>query len=512
MIKVWGLAKTKKFTLVLFGLMILLSGGTKSLLANVIAYEAAMTTSGNAVTHTLQSLAAPLPPYFGTGPSPNILDRYGMTSSQKANFSTQFLGLLTDMTFNSGANKLEDKFYIGTNTTIARLNSLPTEVGYLSNVPGYRMSIDCQAWTPVQLSIATVRLEGSVAVQIFVDDDPSQANRTTNFFAAGLTGGLEPAFGSGVGGATRAIAGFRNGLITGRNMYLGYLGSLPPFDYPENPGQPSVYGTMKWFRANLTREMATAPTKIPREFYVWGVSCRVTKQLGSHDLERAADGSWSRVPGSGRYEGETFVPFLRMGEFDWDLGYKVPWDLSMPGLGAVFESTARECPYWPRCLGGTPDDSLAPSDDSFFSWETMALNALYGVGETERMLNEVLMQTAGSNNTYEVEGRLIEQRYQITYVPLLVFGSLLSCLGACIITFSLLIYHWWKKSRSLKEWRKVTVTRLLIDAVDGFREEPGFYSIARGDNTVIKRWSDKFLVRYVKDVDEGVPLIKLKKA
>lgn len=94
----------------------------------------------------------------------------------------------------------------------------------------------------------------------------------------------------------------------------------------------------------------------------------------------------------------------------------------------------------------------------------MALNALYAIGDMDRMLNEIGMQNAGQNGIFQVSGGILEQRYSITYVPLILFGGLLSCLCACLMTFGLLVYHWRKRSRSFRMWRKVNVTRLLAYA------------------------------------------------
>ena len=59
-------------------------------------------------------------------------------------------------------------------------------------------------------------------------------------------------------------------------------------------------------------------------------------------------------------------------------------------------------------------------------------------------------------------------------------------------------------------WREVTVTRLLIDAVEGFRDESDFDNSALGDNLAVKEWSKGYEVRCMKNVDGGVPSIKLK--
>lgn len=107
-IKVCGLIKTRKWTLFLFELMVLLSGSTKSLFSNVIAYVASNIVEGKTEIVSLQSLAAPFPIWYQY-PSRRSLDKYNFSITQRADFSSQFLSMLTDLSFRSGGDKLEDK-------------------------------------------------------------------------------------------------------------------------------------------------------------------------------------------------------------------------------------------------------------------------------------------------------------------------------------------------------------------------------------------------------------------
>lgn len=500
LIKVWGLIETRKWTLFLFGLMVLLSGSTKSLFSNVIAYEASNIVDGKTEIVSLQSLAARFPPWFQS-PSPHNLDNYNFSIAQRADFSSQFLSMLTDLYFRSGADKLEDKYYIGTNATTASLNALPSPVGSLSEVPGYRLSIDCRAVTPTDLSMVTISLDGDVLLELFVGDDPAKPNSTAIRYTASFTGGLQTAFGDGVGGATHPFVGFMSDPRITDRLYLGFLSTLPVLGGVNNTGDPSPYGEVKYIVTNQTLVMSSQPANIPRIYYAWGISCKVARQTGFHKLERTDAGSWIRVANASRYKEETDLPQLRISEWAVQFGYRVPGYRKMPGFGPVFTNTAFDCSTWPSC----------DYSDGILSYKKMALNALYAIGETDRMLNEISMQNAGQNGTFQVNGGILEQRYRITYVPLIFFGGLLSCLCACLITFGLLVYHWRKKSRSFRMWRKVNVRRLLADAVDGLRDENDLYGVSGRDNTALREWSEDYDVRYVECTDENGITIKLKK-
>lgn len=499
-IKVWGLVETRKWTIFLFALMILLSGSTKSLFSNVIAYEASNTIVGKTELVSLQSLAALFPPWYQS-PSANSLDMYNFSITQKANFSSQFLSMLTDLSFHSGADKLEDKYFISTNATTPSLNLLPSSVGSLFEVPGYRLSIDCQAVTPTDLSMVAMSLDGNVLLELFVGDNPTKPNNTAIRYTASFTGGMQTAFGDGVDGAARPFVGFTSDPHINNRLYLGFLSTLPILGGVNNTGEPSPYGELKYMVTNQTVAMSSQPANVPRIYYAWGISCKVTRQTGFHKLERTNAGSWQRVANASRYKEETDLPQLRLSEWAWEFGYRVPQYKSMPGFGPVFTTTAFNCSTWPSCGFG----------NRIFSYEKMALNALYAIGDTNHMLNEISMQNAGQNGTFQVSGGILEQRYRITYVPLILFGGFLTCLCACLITFGLLVYHWRKRSRSFRMWRKVNVTRLLADAVDGLRDEYDFYSVSRRDNTAVREWSEDYDVRYVESTDENGITIKLQK-
>lgn len=174
LIKIWGLMRTGKLALYLFSLMILLSGSIKSLLSNVIAYEASTIVSGKTVPVNLQSLAASQPFWTGTASHGGAFGYYNFTIQQQTNFSSQFLTMLTDLTFHSAVPQLEDKYYVGANVTTASLNALPSSVGSLADVPGYRLSIQCQADTPSRPSISEPLVTGEFQIDAWFGDDPEK--------------------------------------------------------------------------------------------------------------------------------------------------------------------------------------------------------------------------------------------------------------------------------------------------------------------------------------------------
>jgi hypothetical protein len=144
-----------------------------------------------------------------------------------------------------------------------------------------------------------------------------------------------------------------------------------------------------------------------------------------------------------------------------------------------------------------------------FSYENMAPNAVYAIGETHRMLHEIGMQRAGANGIFKWAATSWSS-VPASYVPLLVFGGLLSCLCTFLIPVGLLAYPLRKKSCSLRIWRKVNVARLLADALDGLRDEDDFDRLSGLDNTALGDWSKSYSVRYVKKIDGNGITIKAK--
>jgi hypothetical protein len=509
--KIWGLMRTGKLALYLLSLMILLSGSTKSLLSNVIAYEASTIVSGKTVPVNLQSLAASQPFWTGTASHGGAFDNYNFTIQQQTNFSSQFLTMLTDLTFHSAVPQLEDKYYVGTNVTTASLNALPSSVGSLTDVPGYRLSIQCQADTPSRLSISEPLVTGDVQIDAWFGDDPeNDPNATAFLYRGGFTGGVQGALGVGVSGEISPYAAFSGDPRTNSKLFLGFLSTLNPWgSYDgQNNTQPSSYGDLRWIMTNQSMISGIAPNA-PTTIFTWGILCQIARQTGFHAVERTETGLWKRVLRFGQYDEHVDFPDLRISDWTYDVKFHAPVSSrDFPGYGPAFTTTAANCSSWPRCVAGRIDGASASSE--YFSFETMALNALYAIGETDRMLQEIGMENTTSN-TFQVNGALLEQQYHITYVPLLVFFSLLSCLCACLITFGLLVFHRCKKTRSLRTWRKVTVTRLLVDALDGLRDDSTIDAVARRDNAALRDWSKHYDVQYVQDCDDSGVMIKLKK-
>lgn len=475
--------------------MVLLSVATKSLFSNVIAYEASNIIDGKTEIMSLQYLAAPFPPWWQDPATPITLESYNFSITQRADFSSQFLSMLMHLSFSLGADKLEDKYYIGINTTTVSLNALPSPVGSLSEVPGYCLSIDCRANTLTALGIIPDSLKDNMILTWFLEDNPANPKNTATSYTASFIRGKQVGVDDNI---ILPFVGFSPDLDIQERLYLGFLSALSPSGSEKNTGEASSYGKLKYLVTNQTLNTLTT-IKLFRKFSLFGaylVRLPVRLAFTNWKKQKPALGNELRMQADMK-KGQIFLSCAyRNGPGIFDIGYLYK---TLPGIGSVFTNTAYNC--WPLCEG----------DDASLNYEKVALNALYAIGETDCMFNKISMQNVGQNETFQVSSGILEQRYHITYVPLILFGGLLSCLCACLITFGRLVYHWRKRSRSFEMWRKVNVKRLLADVVDGLWNENDFYGISGRDNTALREWSEDYNVCYVECTDESGTTIKLEK-
>jgi hypothetical protein len=223
----------------------------------------------------------------------------------------------------------------------------------------------------------------------------------------------------------------------------------------------------------------------------WGLFCNVSRQTGVHNLTRVDPSTW-RISSS-RFDGKIDLPqLLDLSQFGYVPNFRSQRS-TVPGVGASFYRTV------PDPVGSIPD------------YEPTVLNALFGIGETERIVNEVAMSGNHSDYTYSVQGAAKVQMYRMTYVPLLVLLGLLSCFFASAIPLGLIIWHWSINTESVRKWRRVNGTRLVVDAINGLRQEQDFHNLREADNSKLRDWSKKYYVRYREDVHHVRRQIMLEK-
>lgn len=120
-IKIYGIVRKSRLRLLPFAILTVLSGISLGSISNVVAYEAYTKPAGE-TSVLLQTLNGIESRSTGILPPSQF-----STTGQLANFTGQVNGMLTALSYQNAADKLESDSYIGVNATTASLNALSTE-------------------------------------------------------------------------------------------------------------------------------------------------------------------------------------------------------------------------------------------------------------------------------------------------------------------------------------------------------------------------------------------------
>jgi hypothetical protein len=230
-------------------------------------------------------------------------------------------------------------------------------------------------------------------------------------------------------------------------------------------------------------------------YYSWGLECQVPRERGLHNLTRLPNNTWSID--SSTFGGVIDYPPLQLGLWDVDLKFQAI-NSSISGFGpAVF--------HW--------DDVVSNASDLAYEFDlpTVMLNALYLVGETERIADEVVMYDTAGSTSFSLTGTATVTFYRITYVPILLLGGISFAALASCIPVIMFVYSSRKNTLSFRTWRKVNVIRLVVDAMSGLQLHEGDGYQEPPDNKTLKAWARNLEVEYYRETDsKGRESIKLK--
>ncbi|KAL4899225.1 hypothetical protein BDW74DRAFT_183968 [Aspergillus multicolor] len=146
-------------------------------------------------------------------------------------------------------------------------------------------------------------------------------------------------------------------------------------------------------------------------------------------------------------------------------------------------------------------------------WTIYALNYLYACGEAERILLEVAAQNASTDIPlyhYTVDAVTKDQKYRITYIPLLLILGLISTVGAGAITWAMLFYSW--ATHSAQSVRRVDGLRLVVDSISGLRDFADEMEVARTITQAdLDKWANRFHVQYQEVGEKGNLAVRLRR-
>ncbi|KAL4992093.1 hypothetical protein BDW68DRAFT_150494 [Aspergillus falconensis] len=466
LVKLRTLIRGKTWRLYVLGLLVLLSGTASKALANFIAYEAYDVQTPRSQFARLRLLSDP---YFH---SPGFLQRDSFmisdlpfTMPQKADFANQLSALLTGLRFESAVSKLDASgAYIGSNATDASLNSLDRSIVGLTNVPGYRLTTDCQVSQPQFLNSGQMGI--SFRISAMFPDLPVHS--------AVLPGADTITNPSGYSETNKYIAFSVNG-----SAYLGHLDNRL-----SNITMPSEFGPLPSKEFNLTRVQGFNYTN-------WGVICNINRQEGFINYTRQLTGAW-QVSETFFSKNKTVIS-APLKQWQTVLDYHAP-QVTISGIGPAIGETAG------------PDYVTDTNMDSHMvNWTTYAMNYLYASGRAQQIAFEVVASNSTNDTSstyhYAVDATTLDQRYRITYIPLILIVGLISTMVAAALAGGLFFYT--RNTTSVQTARQVDGLRFVVDSVSGLHDSAEEMAVA-GDmkQGELEKWAAKFQVRYL-EVREG---------
>lgn len=482
-LKLFMLVKERTCKLSLMASLILLSGLSGKMLANFIAYEAVTDSApaSNSVPLRLMNRGLDISDGFFFA---------NLSISEQSSLANQISALLTGLNFESAVSMLDNEGgYVGMNATQASLNALDVSFVNLTNVSGYRLSVDCHPGLPSSFSATTLP---PVALYIIANCTDSVVNASCDVtFQSQIPG--TPSFGVGMyENSDSQYVGFNI------DNYFAFLGVLSSWDFM-NTSSPSAYGlvpagsfNMTAFGFQTTKSMSTT----------WGIICGIYRQEGFLNLSRqlGQPGQPWHISSSSFSVSKTLVKSY-LSDWQTALNYQAPSG-AIPGIGPPLAWTA-----------GSLTDSISPGVGGTFNWTIYALNFLYASGEAQRISFEI----AASNTSTDpadfdhVSASVTLQLYRIVYIPALLLLGLLGLIGATAVTAAMMWHS--RDSHSSKIGREVDTLRLLVDSAAGLHGHAAMLAeVAEKDKDELKKWADKFKVRYCEVMEDGRVSIRLERS
>ncbi|KAJ6028167.1 hypothetical protein N7540_003743 [Penicillium herquei] len=474
--RIWTLIQGRTWRLFLLSLLMIISGLAGAMLQNFIAYEAFNIVVPASQPVNLQSLRNDLIDSSAFNSDTESGGAYllmeSLKTSQKSDLSNEISALLTGLNYQDAVGKLDNGAYIGTNATRASLNALDTSIVGLTNVPGYRLSIDCQPGSPTFLS--TVQMGETFYQFTLIFDCPTKASLSCGASYYALIPSILSISNKYSDNDEYQFIGF---LTNNTYAHLAYLDSLNDTKIV----LPSEYGDVYGQVYNMTPSGFTSTKSLMTS---WGITCAIHKQEGFLNYTRPVNSTKWKITSRSFSENKNIVPSV-LAAWQTALNYQAPLS-AIAGIGPAVGATAGSA------FGKTAN------------WTVYALNYLYASGEAQRISYEVAANatSAGSPFFYTVHATQSVQRYRITYIPLLLLLGLLGVIGAASIASSLMLYG--RDTVSGRLGREVSGVRLVLDSVAGLRDSVAINSGSRiASVNKLDDWAMEYKVKYSELVEDN---------
>ncbi|RDW58479.1 hypothetical protein BP5796_12409 [Coleophoma crateriformis] len=486
-----NLRKGRSWRFLMLAGMLLLSALAKTALSNLIAYEAyshiALPTnvgslrylSDLAVNRQLQRIGL-------TTEATSVFD---FSTQQQSSVANQITGLLTGLSFANATSSLTDEAYIGVNATSAAMSSLPSDIVSLNNVPGFRLTVDCTPDTPTMFSV--VSSSQYVTKMSATWEYKVAAGYTSNAYDAYFASSIDELQNSYT--ELYPFAAFLD--YNSTEVFLSFMYSGFGIINDTVP-VTSSYGDIYTLTQNMT-SYGFSSTKATMK--LWGLRCWLNRQEGLLNYTRTSSLDWQINASS--FSNETRKATSLLTPWQSNLMYRAPQS-TVAGIAPALAQSAAKSDSDLAVIG----DPLNATD-----FKILALNYLYASGEAQRMTYEVAATNTSNdepNFFYDVTGQISEQKYRITYIPIILLIGLLALVIAAALPAAMTMYV--SKTLSARTFRDVDAVRLLVDAADGLHEEAKDISNLGLGNGDMEKWVDGCKVEYQQTIVDGETRFKLR--
>jgi hypothetical protein len=239
--------------------------------------------------------------------------------------------MLTKIAYQNTTTLLEpDGTYIGINATQGSISSLDSSIGLLQNVPAYKLDIECDAAVPYSFSAINITT-GAWITTLY---NHSTLYPGGTIYDSYLTVPLDSiTAGPRSAGAVIQFVGFTpDGLMA----QLGTLRSYFPSD--TFTGVSSPYGDVNFKYFNMSDQSDCTHGGLLYELCLFGIQCKISRQIGTIDYRRETNGYWTIVPVTFHSE-KTISPIL-MSLWQIVLNFQAPIQYINQRFGPVFWESA----------------------------------------------------------------------------------------------------------------------------------------------------------------------------
>ncbi|KAK4899160.1 hypothetical protein LTR27_003390 [Elasticomyces elasticus] len=495
--RLYPLLRGKTWRLSVLAALFLLSAVTRSALSNILAYEAYPSSVFASKVGSLRSLASRNYRIVSTARGGFGWYEGPYNTTQRVDVVTQLSGLLNEISNQNASSELTAGAYIGANVTTNSLNSLPPDVVGLSDIPGFRMTVGYTADRPAKMSIkSTGSPIDQTWVNFYTSKDPAAMKFMENVYTAEYSG-----YTAKMTNNQQQLVAFSYDYETvffqlNSSQAGNYTGSFIAIwhDQAHKPesnaaGQRHLGGANGLFNNNDS------------VMTYWGIMCSIYRQEGLLTYTRTPANIW--IISSMSFQAERRVVPSPL----------APWQVSLQyhAQNAIYAGLGPPLAY----------SAISRTNASLFggpggtSYETLAQNYLYAVGETQRIVYEVAAtNTSGDVPEYffDAEGTVSRQYYRMTYVPAMLMTGLVSLLLAAGATIGMSYYA--SGTYSAKTFREVDTMRLVLDALEGLSPRQEGVSERREAGARVEALEEiikKCRVEYIKTVEDGEVTIKLRR-